>query len=692
MGLFVFILLFLLGCLHNVGQQPFFKLTGEWKSIGPDGGDMHFVYITSNHILFASHGFGGLWRSTDRGENWEYVENKEWVDTNFMAMDEINETIIGGGNNGLWLSNDNGITWKKIPTGNDDIDNGKYEIVSIVALSENHILFSIRFSSVHGFYELKDGVLHFYELPENARNAVVMLAYGRINGIPILFVSSSEKGLFTYEFSKGKWDKILNKRTTRVAIKNGTVYVGTIGDWYYMGKFNKKWQWEHIDVVGKKCGVASFIVPDPYNPKWLWIGASGRGHIFSSSGGASFVASGYYDRGWKEIHFKYNYATMIAIDKNASGESIEGYAVDTKYGKIAKYAFVPQGGAGCIQRTQDGGKTWEKAYNGIYGDTINKISYIENGVREGDIVVTCVSGTQITGDMGESWYPGIDFTLGDIGYGLPGYAWGAASPPEKLEGKYDLLIATGYPPENFTGNGIYAVDATFENPPKRIFDVPCFDMVISGNKLYAGRMDSGVSIIDLNTYKANKVDGIPSDEAGINLKHYNEILYISTIKGGNKNSDHYFFSDKNTLGGLYLYDGNKCKKIYNGKRIISFSVNGNKIYAISCDGRLMYFKNNEKKWEISLPEATYSDMAVDWDKRIIYFSTFDTQHDGVLYASFYSAKRGNFYPLQGLPTKMVRCLLFVNGVLFAGTEGYSVWKIEPKRIFNYEHSLLVYTP
>ena len=50
---------------------------GEWESIGPDGGDMHFVYVTKDQVLFASHGFGGVWRSTDLGETWELIYNPE---------------------------------------------------------------------------------------------------------------------------------------------------------------------------------------------------------------------------------------------------------------------------------------------------------------------------------------------------------------------------------------------------------------------------------------------------------------------------------------------------------------------------------------------------------------------------------------------------------------------------------------
>ncbi len=681
------IFIIILFLLLYVRTNPIIEVKGEWESIGPDGGDMHFVYITSNHILFASHGFGGVWRSDDRGDSWRYVENNEWIDTNFMAMDECNGKIIAGGNNGLWISED-GLNWSRILTGNESIDGGSYEVVSIIAFSEDNIVFSARAlkgKNPHGFFWLSHGNLLFHEIPEKG-NGVVMLSYGKIEGSNLIFVSSSERGLFTYEANMGRWNKILDENTTRVFVRNEKVYVGTIGNWYFRGEYRSeddKWIWEHIVVEGEECGVATFIVPDPYTPEWLWIGASGHDSLFSCYTGTSFVACGYYDREWKEFHSKRYYATMIAIDKNGSGEREEFYTVETKYGRVAKYAFVPQASSDCIQRTTDGGKTWERAYNGIYADTINKINLL-HGLRDGEIMVTCMSGNQITDDMGNSWEPGIDFVIGNIGYGLPGYAWGAESPPERIKGKYDLLVATGYPSESLTGNGVYAIDVDNLNRIERIFDAPSFDLVILDRHLYIGRMDRGVSILDLDTMKVEDIKGIPENEAGINVKEYNGIVYISTIRGINKNSDSYFFDDKNAVGGLYVYDGGKVQCLYHGKRIISFSIKGEKMYALTCDGRLLYFKNNNKIWEVNLTSATYSDMAVDWDKRIIYVSTFDAESEGVLYATFYYAKTGKFSPLEGLPTNRVRCLLLVNGTLFAGTEGHSVWRITPQKHFIFQ--------
>ncbi|RLF34984.1 MAG: hypothetical protein DRN03_05940, partial [Thermoplasmata archaeon] len=688
-------------------------IEGEWKSIGPDGGDMHFVYVTKNQVLFASHGFGGVWRSTDLGEHWELIYNPEWIDLNFQSMSEADGVLFAGGNYGIWKSEDDGKTWTRVITGNKDLDSSpsKYEVVSIIALSRTHIYFSVKIDKgallkgfkvvKHGFFELKDGKLKFYELPEGASvYVVVMLAYDQdFNGRNLMFVSSSESGLYTYDFSTGRWEKILDKKTTRVALdyENNYVYVGTIGDWYYRGKLvGGKWSWEHITVPGKTCPVAGFIVPDPYNPERLWFGTETgvRGSLYRTGSKerqvATFIGVGFWKNGkWYDLRINPGWAPTVAIVKHKKGEDKSNYIIETEYGIGARIAFVPRPAKSNIQKTEDGGKTWKRSYNGIYADTINKITLIETGLRKGDIVVTCVSGTQVTKDLGESWEEGIDFTIGDIGYGLPGYAWGAVSPSEKLEGKYDLLVATGYPPSYFTGNGVYAVNTEAlkmglkKDALKRIVKGPCYDLVIVGDTLYVGRMDSGVSVVNLKTYSVSELSGIPPDEAGMNVKYYDGMLIVFTIKGGNKDIDSYFFADSRTTGGIYVFVNNTCRTIYKGKRVINVALHGDEMVALTVDGKIVHFTNFVKDWEVKLPSAIYSDMAVDWNNRVVFLSTFDEDTPGVLYGDLDNLKTTGLKPLEGILTRRVRCLLLVDNYLFAGTEGHSVWRFKITKVVKH---------
>ncbi len=279
---------------------------------------MHFVYITSNHTLFASHCFGGLWRSVDGGDHWSLIVQEDFVDVNFQVMAEYNGVLYGGGNKGLWISHDVGRSWERLLTGDATIDTlFYYEILSIVPLSDNTIVFSVAIGKAayssgyreprNGFFLLSNGQLSFYEIPGYADpRAAVHVAYDDdFGGERVVFVSSSVSGLYIYKLDTGAWEKILDKNTTKVCVdvERDYVYVGTIGDWYYIGHLvDHGITWEHVVMPDLECAVASFIVPDPYNPLKLWVGAVGGGtgtpyRLPKGLEGDSFVATGFWING-----------------------------------------------------------------------------------------------------------------------------------------------------------------------------------------------------------------------------------------------------------------------------------------------------------------------------------------------------------------------------------------------------------
>jgi len=298
-------------------------------------------------------------------------------------------------------------------------------------------------------------------------------------------LSNSTSGLWVYWFDSGQWEKILDRNTTKIYVdtENDRIYVGTIGDWFYIGWIEgDEWVWEQIIIPGLECGVAAIILPDPYDSNRLWLGGAGSTggtpyKVPPGLSGNSFIAVGWYVNGeWRGLKIKGNWRVSIA--------------------------YIAQAGKDNIQKTVDGGATWFPSYDEIYADTINKVNYIGSGLWASGLAVTCVSGTQLSMDLGETWVEGLDFTIGDIGYGLPGYQWAVASPETILEGRYDLLVATGYPPEQMGGNGVYAVDTScLIGGGSRCFKLlvpgPAYDLVVNGSILYIGRMDSGVLAYDL---------------------------------------------------------------------------------------------------------------------------------------------------------------------------------------------------
>jgi hypothetical protein len=215
---------------------------------------------------------------------------------------------------------------------------------------------------------------------------------------------------------------------------------------------------------------------------------------------------------------------------------------------------------------------------------------------------------------------------------------------------------------------------------KRIASGPYFDLVVVDEKLFAGRMDEDLDIIDLNDYSVQKVD---VDGAGINVAYIDGKLFISTERGGNRDTDSYFFSDPRCEGSLYVcnigVNSVNCQKIYDGDRIVSFSVNGSKIIALTNSNRVIYWENYNyaPSAEVNLRSATYSDMVVDWKRELIYLSTFDAGDSGVYITNLDKIFEGKMYGLSnGLLERRIRDLILVDEYLFAGTEGMSVWRLK----------------
>ncbi|WP_456330719.1 hypothetical protein [Archaeoglobus sp.] len=107
-----------------------------------------------------------------------------------------------------------------------------------------------------------------------------------------------------------------------------------------------------------------------------------------------------------------------------------------------------------------------------------------------------------------------------------------ASTNEKFEGRYDLFISTGYP-SPYRGDGVFAVDLSClqsggEKCIERLIDGAHYEMVVFNDKLYAGSMDSGVNVLDLNTLKLSKID---LGSAAPLVRVFDGKLYVGTYRG-----------------------------------------------------------------------------------------------------------------------------------------------------------------
>ncbi len=666
------------------------SVTGRWEQLaGVDGGDMHFLFCTSNGILFASHEFNGVWRSEDGGGSWEMIEQDDFVDLHFNDMEEFNGMLFAGTNKGLWQSRDEGKSWVKVETGLPQVDEGRYQVVSLAPFKDR-LFFTAVLDKPFRNGKPGDSLLLYYsrgetrvfDTPANLE-AMVSARY------PYIFVSSPYKGLYVY---RDGWTKILDRRTTSVFVdEQYNLYVGTIEDYWYIGvKSPDGWSWAHVTLnMDSRDTIFHFILPDPSNKHRLWFGCgSGFANLFysfaSKGQGHAFVGTGCWDgRRLRNISLKSNFAISLAF--------YGGETVDTGCGKATRYALVTQGGGDSIVKTADGGLTWHDSYEGVYGSTVNAVNLINSGILKGSIVATAVSGIEIAEGYGDSWID-VDFTLGIVGGKLPGYSWCAVSPERKVKGRYSLLISTGYPlPQGVSGgDGVYGVDlsclkAGGSNCFEKLVSGPHYEMAIINGKLYAGNMDSGVDVLDLETLTTTKIE---VGGAGILVRVFDNRLFIGTYEDETYKGDSWRW--KGSRGNVYLYNVHegKLEQVYKGY-LISFSANKDEFIGLSRN-KLVYKPSilSTETVEATLPPKEYTDMAVDWKHRIVYLSTYG---EGVYYTTVDTVKKGSpeLTPLNnGLLTLTIRNLAYTDGYLFAGTQGSSVWRI--KTTIEYAPALHLY--
>ncbi len=106
--------------------------TAQWEqSNGPTGGYITHMIQDSSGILFASTGWGGIFRSIDGGDTWASAEEGlTWPGSSLVA----NDTAVFTSSNGIARSFDSGETWEQSNNGLDNTDVG-----SLTVNTQGHI-------------------------------------------------------------------------------------------------------------------------------------------------------------------------------------------------------------------------------------------------------------------------------------------------------------------------------------------------------------------------------------------------------------------------------------------------------------------------------------------------------------------------------------------------------------------------
>ncbi len=87
------------------------RASASWEQTsGPGAGDIHALAV-SGSTVFAGLNGGGIFRSTDNGENWVAADSGMSAKEVINALAIIDSTILAGTNTGLFISTNNGGKW-----------------------------------------------------------------------------------------------------------------------------------------------------------------------------------------------------------------------------------------------------------------------------------------------------------------------------------------------------------------------------------------------------------------------------------------------------------------------------------------------------------------------------------------------------------------------------------------------------
>lgn len=216
---------------------------------------------------------------------------------------------------------------------------------------------------------------------------------------------------------------------------------------------------------------------------------------------------------------------------------------------------------------------------------------------------------------------------------------------------------------------ISCIESGGKNCIEKLIDGAHYEMAIVDNELYAGNMDSGVDVLDLKTLELSKL-GI--EGAGTLVRVFDGKVFVGTYEG-KYGGDSWRWNGE--VGKVYMCNG-ACKVVYD-KYVISFFVNNGEFIGLTKEN-LVYKPDvlSSDVVEVKLPSKAYTDMEVDWNNGIIFLSTYG---EGVYYTTIDELKRGKveLTPFNdGLLTLKIRNLAYLDGYLFAGTQGCSVWRAE----------------
>ena len=332
-------------------------VNAQWveKNNGLWGGQINTLLADGNN-LFAGTAGGGIYLSTDKGENWARRNDDNVVGYQVYSIWKWGKNLYSG-SSGLCLSTDDGVTWKTLTyafgTPHAIVSNDQ----NIFVGTQNGLFVSTDQGS--NWASVKDNQLKTANVYSLAINGSYIFA-GTGSG---MFVSS-DNGMNWQPINNGLNTTPSGHPVTSIVIKDTFIFAGTNGDGVFRSD-NNGLTWSPVNnglSSGSYLNITSLLVIDT--------------SLFAAMADGVFLSTN-YGASWSKLKGSPSYSSTLAV--------------------IGSSLFVGTEDVGVVL-TNDIGTSWKSVNNGLGFTQILSINSNSNNLLAGTS-----RGIYRSQDSGENW-------------------------------------------------------------------------------------------------------------------------------------------------------------------------------------------------------------------------------------------------------------------------------------------------
>ncbi len=711
------IVILLLSTIFTFTIQSQVRAIIEWEQIGPNGGDQFDIKISPTYpnILFALAN-ANLHRSINAGESWEQIlPNKmSWYGIMSLAFDPFDpdHIFITNGEWGVWESFDLGDNWTSLNEGLPFREGSQVSYCPVVSLAFDvngrlyaGIGLSEDLAPPHSWVYSYDNASSTWK-PDGI--GIQVTATGLTQKISTLLIVDEACQLWAmvygagiYIYENGAWSP-KNGDLPLDALKatcflpdhsnSNHLFLGTDHNWIYETT-NGGQNWSvmalHDELVGLDTLPLLYTIGmDPNNSQIIYAVTrdysesielpvfrpnqgqmSGQGLYVSFNSGLEWSRT-------SEFFFR---ATIDPSETITS--EIPPYGDVTR----SRTWYRTSGGVHSLQKSEDGGITYQTITNGINSTWINKIwNYSVLVGIDSRLFAAAEAGISLRIDGTSTWKmqrPVNDYL----------YTWSFAE--DYSDNKY-IFYGTGNPAWSFEDQrGVYRInheDCFGEgcSPGDQLLEnIGVWNIITTPaqhNKIYVATQEKGIMVSsDHGSSWNNFNEGIvlPESITDILLDDLGEpYLASSRTNNGNFISEppQSYFPSKDEEGTVYFYNHETLKwQPTSDITMATYDLELDPhdlltLYAATAQG--IYKSTDGINWEVVLSDKSTMDLLIDPIKPGYFYAATDT---GLL-RSTDGGEQWNKMS-GGLSRDFVFTLDFdeATGILYAGTAGQSVFRLLP---------------